>query len=166
MIPINKKWVRIQILVFSIFTIISFILLQEFIFTVSQVNGNSMAPNYDSGKFVLVQKHPRHIEDGDVVILKAPDKKHEFYIKRIIGQNQDTIAYEGNHLKRNGIYMSEHYLGKNVKTNDFVWTLNNSVKIPEGNFFVLGDNRELSRDSRNFGLISEDCIVGKVILQY
>lgn len=157
---------KTQILIFMVSTILSFVLLQGGVLTVSRVSGDSMAPNYKSGNYVLVAKQYTNIRDGDVVILKAPSGNGDYYIKRIIGKANETVSYVNNQLKRNGVNATEPYLAAGIKTNDFTWILNNDRKIPEGSFLVLGDNREVSKDSRSFGLISEDSIVGKVILQY
>ncbi len=98
------------------------------------------------------------IERFDIVVIKTNKTK---IIKRVIGLPGDKIEYKDNKLYINGEYVKEDFLDKNTKTYDFtLYDLTGYETIPEGYYFVMGDNREESSDSRIIGLISKKNIEG------
>jgi len=139
-----------------------------------QVWGASMEPNFYTGERVLVEKVSKHFKEferGDVVILHPPNNESIDYIKRI-------VALPGEMVK---IYNCEIYISKDGKTfvieepylDDSECT-GGGPKVKEGRFiqleageyFVLGDNRGNSADSRYFGKIDESMILGKAVLRF
>jgi signal peptidase I len=157
---------RYQWLIFLVAFGVSFIILQNVVFTTSRIEGNSMAPNYHDGDFVMVLKQNKQLMLNDVIIMKAPDKSKAHYIKRIIGESNQTIAFINNRLYRNGYQTTESFLKPGTKTVDYVWIQNGNPNIPNHHYFVLGDNRKISKDSRSFGVVPESKITGKVIGTY
>jgi signal peptidase I len=154
-------------------TAIFIFVLRSFIFTPIVVDGHSMMPTYEDGDRVIVNKIGKKITDlkrFDIIVFVAPNG--ELFIKRIIGLPGDHIAYEDDVLYINGEKVDEPYLNayKSQLTDqgDFTYdfTLEEVTgfeKIPKDYFFVLGDNRRNSSDSRNqsVGLVSMDQIVGE-----
>ena len=140
--------------------------VREFIMTPSIVNGESMMPNLQHGDRIIISK-VTSIERFDEVAFHAPDAD-ENYVKRVIGLAGDTVRMEDDILYINEKAYDEPYL------DEFKQSLNkqqrltdnfNSVVVPEGKLFVLGDNRQVSRDSRKFGVISEETVIGDVVFR-
>lgn len=136
-----------------VITILLVVLIRSFIVTPIRVNGQSMDKTLQNGEIMLLKKFDKSIERFDIVVLKYDG---EYLIKRVIGLPGDKVKYRNNKLYINDKYYSENFLGKAVKTYDY--TLNE--EIPEGYYFVLGDNRTNSLDSRMIGLVSEKNIKG------
>ncbi len=146
-----------------IIVIIVVLFVFAFVLGLQQVVGPSMQPNLKEGDILLVNKlvyRFTSIKRFDVVVLSQKDK---YMIKRIIGIPGDSIEYKNNTLYINGIAYEEKFIDKNnSKTEDFVLEYK---FIPDNMYFVLGDNRENSEDSRDFGLIPKDYIIGKSWVQ-
>ncbi|MCU7556404.1 signal peptidase I [Macrococcus capreoli] len=152
--------------------------VNQFLFVTYTVKGSSMDPTLKDGEKVIVNKIGYTLGDihkGDIIVFHA-DKQYD-YVKRVIGRAGDTVEYKEDDLFVNGKKVEEPYLEENkiAKTN-ILLTENFSVKdlvntkgkdtIPKGKLLVLGDNREMSKDSRFFGLINEKDVVGEVTLRY
>lgn len=149
----------------SKYIVIAIVVVLIFIFIVGfqQVVGPSMSPTLKEGNIILVNKLTyrfNKIKREDVVVVSV---KHKYMIKRVIGLPGETVEYRNNKLYINGKYYEEDFIDTNtVKTEDFAV---NGV-IPEGKYLVLGDNRENSEDSRDYGLISKKDIVGKAWIKF
>lgn len=149
---------------FAKYIIIAVIAIIIFVYIVSfqQVLGPSMEPNYNEGEIYLLNKFKYKIFDVkrfDVIVLKS--KKSKLMIKRIIGLPGDKIEYKNNKLYINDKEVVEEFK-KTGNTTDYNIEKLGSNTVPENSYFVLGDNRENSEDSRVFGFITKDEIVGKV----
>lgn len=146
-----------------IIVIVVVLFIFAFVLGLQQVVGPSMQPNLKEGDILLVNKLVYRFKDVkrfDVVVLSQNDK---YMIKRIIGIPGDNIEYNNNNLYINGVLYEEKFIDKsNVKTEDFVLKYKS---IPDNMYFVLGDNREDSQDSRDFGLVSKNDIVGRSWIQ-
>lgn len=141
--------------------IVIIFLIVMYVVSVQQVVGPSMEPNYQSGDVMLLDKIKYRffpIERFDVVTLVHEEK---YLIKRVIGLPGETIRYENNQLYIDGEVVEESFLG-DVTTDDFDLSMIDEVVIGEDEYFVVGDNRTNSQDSRHFGLVSKKDIVGKV----
>lgn len=150
--------------------------VRSYLFTNYIVYGQSMMPTIQDGERIIVNKIGYDINGGperfDLVIFHADEETD--YIKRIIGLPGDHIAYEDDVLYVNGEPYEEPFLdgykeeyGKVPFTEDF--TLEELTKeevVPEGQVFVLGDNRRNSLDSRQIGFIDKETLVGKANLSY
>jgi len=127
-----------------------------------RIEGDSMEPNLHNGEYVLIDKisyllHPP--ERGDVVVFTPPNNERD-YIKRVIGLPGDTVEVKGGQVYVNGVVLDEPYLQHVILRDE-------SARIVEaGRYFVLGDNRNNSSDSRSFGTITPQSIVGRAWLVY
>lgn len=155
--------------------IIIFAFIRTFFFSNYVVEGESMMPTLEEGNKLVVNKIGYQISDFnrfDVIVFHA--NKKEDYVKRIIGLPGDKIEYRDDQLFINGkktdepfldIYKEELFGGR--LTGDFTLKeITGEKRVPEGSLFVLGDNRLGSWDSRHFGYISVEQVVGKVDLRY
>ena len=142
----------IKELVPYILIVVVVVLLRTFIATPVRVDGNSMNPTLNNGQILILNKMNKKYERMDIIVFEY---KGERLIKRVIGLPSETVKVEDNKLYINGNEISDY--SDDVKTADY--TLN--VTIPEGYYFVMGDNRYNSSDSRIIGLISEKDIKGK-----
>lgn len=161
--------------------------LYAFAFRVQLVSGPSMEESFYNGDRVI-SIYDEDIKRGDVVIAKLNTvknlyaKQEEYIIKRVIGVPGDTITYTRAGLFINGQYISEDYItdlplvGDEFDGNFKIYKEdpNNPgsrieeiyTVIPEGYYFVLGDNRDNSNDSRDFGLFSQEDIVSIVVVRF
>ncbi|MFK8881918.1 MULTISPECIES: signal peptidase I sipT [Bacillus amyloliquefaciens group] len=143
------------------------LLIRHFLFEPYLVEGSSMYPTLHDGERLFVNKSVNYIgeiERGDIVIING-DTSKVHYVKRLIGKPGETVEMKNDTLYINGKKIDEPYLASNKKeakklgvnlTGDF-----GPVKVPKGKYFVMGDNRLNSMDSRNgLGLIAENRIVG------
>lgn len=147
-----------------------FIVVYLFIMQPNQVKGASMEPTFQSGDYILTSKITykfRSPERGDVIVFKSPKNPDVDYIKRIIGIPGDRITVKKGEVYINEIQLVEKYISD--KTN--LWEGGFSQEgivftVPDGELFVMGDNRPRSSDSREFGPISFDLIIGEVFFRY
>ncbi len=145
------------------------IVLYIFIMTPHEVIGNSMHPTYKNGEYLMANKITYRLKDpqrGDVIIFKYSDTQD--FIKRVIGLPGDTVMLKDGQLYINNKLLDEsNYLNDSVYTNggDFLKE-GESKTVPEGEYFVCGDNRPHSSDSRTFGSISKEDIKGKAWIVY
>lgn len=133
--------------------IVAVILIRTYIVTPVRVEGKSMYPTLDNKQILLLKKYDKSYKRFDIVVLKYNDDR---LIKRVIGLPGETIKYENNKLYINGKYIKENFK-RNTDTKDF-----NYYKIPEDSYFVMGDNRGNSTDSRIIGPVSKNNITGTI----
>lgn len=155
-----------------VIAIIFALLIKTFLFSRVLVEGDSMQPTLYENENMILNKIGLSIsklERGDIIVFYyTPDDK--YFIKRVIGVPGDSVAFKDNQLYINSKKVKEPYLDsvKNEKdfyTYDFsLKELSGVEKIPKGKYFVLGDHRGVSKDSRIIGLIDEDEIAGKANL--
>lgn len=135
--------------------IIIVILIRTFIITPVQVDGRSMSPTLADNQILLLKKYDRSYERFDIVIFNYGNLK---LVKRVIGLPGENVYYQDNQLYINNEPIDDIKL--DVVTWDFYLSDLGYEVIPEGYYFVLGDNRIDSTDSRRIGLISKDDILG------
>ena len=141
------------------YVIITLIVLFIRMYIVSpvRVDGNSMYPTLNNREFLLLTKFDHSYERFDIVVLKYNKQK---LVKRVIGLPGETVEYKNNKLYINGKVIEEEF--KLFETKDFnIAELGYDV-IPEDYYFVVGDNRNASLDSRRIGLIHRKDIEGTI----
>ena len=146
-------------------------LLFSFVLSNETVSGPSMQPTFENGDRIIAVRH-FILKRNDIVILKAPDEKNALYIKRVIGLPGDMVTSKNDKMYINGKEIKQPYLNNSYKkqanksgelyTNNF--TLRR--RVPKGQYFVMGDHRDVSKDSRYFGFVKRSAIVGEVKWRY
>ena len=141
-----------------VIVIVSVVLIRTYVITPIKVDGASMYSTLSDGDVLLLKKYEHDYKRFDVVVFRY---KGDRLIKRVIGLPGETVEYQGNKLYINGVYVEEPFLKNNQETFNFKLKKIGISKIPKDCYFVLGDNRTNSTDSRVIGPISKDDIQGK-----
>lgn len=152
-----------------------FLIVYLFFMQPHQVNGRSMFPTFNSGDYLLTNKVSYRTGDpkrGDVVVFHAPEEANCptgtgcDFIKRIIAVPGDTISLHDNAYYVNGEPLEEPYIPDEFKILPGKFIEGRTLTLGQNEYFVSGDNREFSSDSRVWGPITKDDIVGKAFLRY
>jgi len=135
--------------------------VQTFMFRITGILQTSMLPTVEPGDRIIVNcltYHFREPERGEVVVIRDPLDEKKDIVKRIVALGGDTIEVRDGELYINGGYVEEPYVANKdpIKGQE-------ALLVPEGFIYVMGDNRPVSGDSRNFGPVSENRIVGRVV---
>lgn len=145
-----------------IIVIVIVFLLFIFVVGLQQVVGPSMEPTLTEGNVVIVNKLTYHLKDigrNDIVVIMQDEK---YMVKRVVGLPGESVEYKDNYVYVNGEKFKESFIDLDkVHTNDFSTKDLGYEIIPEGKYLVLGDNRENSLDSRDYGLVDRKEIVGR-----
>lgn len=162
-IPPKKDhfWRTITIFVFAV------ALLRLFVMDPFLVHGTSMSPTFEEGNYVIVDKFTYKFslpKRGDVVVFDAPTDDNRYFIKRVIGLPGERVVVDGEVVKifsekyPNGFTLREPYIGR--QSNRVA-----DITLQDDEFFVMGDNREVSSDSRLWGALKKEAISGKAVLR-
>lgn len=134
------------------------------------ISGSSMEPSFDDTEFIITQKVSYYFhapQRGDVIVFKWPPNPDFEYIKRIIGLPGDTLRLQGGKVLINGRILNEPYLDPRTYTaGSSAFEAEHDYKIPADQYLVMGDNREKSSDSREWGLVPRKNFIGKVYFRY
>lgn len=148
-----------------------FVIAYLFLFQPHQVRGSSMYPNLHDTDYLLTDKISYRLSPpkrGDIVIFVAPKNEEYDYIKRVIGLPGESVSItEDYRVKVNNEILSEPYLPSDFKT--FGGTFleaGRTINVPQDEYFVLGDNRNHSSDSREWGFVPRKNIIGKAWFRY
>lgn len=140
-------------------------LIRYYLFKPFYVKGASMEPNFFEKEYLIIDELSyrfREPQRGEVVVFKYPDNPKEYFLKRIIGMPGETIKISGGKVMiyngeyPEGIYVDEMYLPESIRTDG-----ERTIKIGNSQYYLLGDNRHNSFDSRRFGPVDESLIVGR-----
>jgi signal peptidase I len=128
-----------------------------------QVQGTSMEPGLQNNEYVLVNKlaylfHPP--ERGDVIVFRFPQNTSENLIKRVIGIPGDVLLITATTVTVDGVTLHEPYIKAPINPNG------SRVVVPPNDYFVMGDNRQFSYDSRDWGFVPASYIIGKAVMVY
>lgn len=127
-----------------------------------RVDGFSMRPTLEDGEFVLVSKMSYRfgqVDRGDIIVFHFPRNPDEELIKRVIGLPGDHISVQAGAVSVNGQVINEPYIASTP-------TYSGEWDVTDGQLFVLGDNRNNSNDSKDWGLLPLDKVVGKAVIIY
>lgn len=160
----------LDILEVVVFAIAIFLFIYLLVLQPHKIKGDSMQPNYPDGEFLLTDKVTYRFkkpERGDVIVFDAPGSQSEEYIKRIIGLPGEKVNISDGSVFVNGIKLQEDYLNKTLITSPGSFALEGKeIMVPTDNFFVLGDNRIASSDSRTWGFVGKEKINGRAWVVY
>ncbi|MFV1948389.1 MAG: signal peptidase I [Anaerolineales bacterium] len=157
----NLLGVLVDILETLLLSVVLFFLINALSARI-KIDGSSMEPNLHHGEFVIVSKINYRIgepERGDVVVFDFPRNITQEYIKRIVGLPGEQIRIEDGNVYVNGLLLTEPYLMKDPHY-EGEWV------VPENALFVLGDNRNNSSDSHNWGMVPMENVIGEALLVY
>lgn len=152
----KQKWLHDTIEILAIFILV--FILFHFVIGLSFVKGNSMLPTLHNDEIAFYTRINPQYERGDVLSVRMPSG--DYYVKRVIAVSGDTIDIKDGHVYVNGEAMNEPYV--NGKTHTKVGGVEFPYVVEEDKVFVMGDNREESMDSRDFGAVIKKQIKGKV----
>lgn len=163
----NELWEIFKVLLVSVAIVlpIRYFIVQPFI-----VRGASMEPNFENSEYLVIDEvsyYFRGPQRGEAIVFRYPRDPRQFFIKRVVGLPGEEIKIQEGRVKvynpsyPDGFTLAEPYLDPPQRaTNPDV-----SVKLGEGEFFVLGDNRDFSSDSRIWGSLPKNLVVGRVLFR-
>lgn len=152
------EFIKTTTVVIFLALVIRFFIIQPFI-----VEGQSMLPTFENNDYLITEKISymlRAPQRGEIVIFHPPDNPNVNYIKRIIGLPGDHIEIKDGSIYVNSQKIKEPYLASDENTLAIAKDLN--IKLKNNEYFVLGDNRNHSRDSREIGPIPRESIVSRI----
>jgi len=147
-----------------IVTVVIVLVIIIYVVSVQQVVGPSMSPTLNNGDILILNKFNYKIFDVKRFdIISVSSKQSKYLVKRVIGLPGEKVEYKDNKLYINDQILEEEFLDESIMTNDFSLSSLGYETIPDGMYFVVGDNRGNSDDSRDakIGLIKEEDIIGK-----
>lgn len=154
------SWVMIFVGAFVVAYILSnFVIVNAKVPTGSMISTININDKVIGFRLSYIFSNP---ERGDIIMFNAPDKENTIYIKRVIGLPGDVIRISNNELYINGELKEESYVKNGWRTN----TGDVEYTVPKNEYFVMGDNRDNSSDSRVWGTIKRDDIIAKAIFRY
>lgn len=156
-----------ELIKFAILAIIIVVPIRAYVAQPFFVSGSSMVPTFQNGQYLIVDEISyrfREPKRDEVIVFKYPKDTTKFFIKRIIGLPGETVIIQGNKVAiknnefPNGFTLDEPFV-KNESSNDLTVTLKNDE------YFVMGDNRIASSDSRAWGTLPKNLIVGRTLVR-
>jgi len=159
-LPILAVWLRDLVISLAISAFIIIFLYQPV-----KVEGTSMMPSLDDQERIFVNKFVYRIEAiqrGDIVVFRYPRDPSKSYIKRVIGLEGDHIRIDDGLVYVNGKALDEDYV-PGAYADDRSYP---EIVVPPHSYFVLGDHRSMSNDSRDFGPVNDNFIYGKAVFGY
>lgn len=150
--------------------VVSVFLIRTFLVQPFLVSGSSMSPNFSDGDYLLIDELTyrfRSPERGEVAVFRYPNDHSTYFIKRIIGLPGERVELSNgevtifNNDNPSGFVLDESYLPSGTVTK----SQTTSVELKDGEYFVLGDNRSASFDSRSWGVLGDEDLVGLVRLR-
>jgi len=158
-----KKFIAETVQSLAIALVLAFV-IRLLIFQPFYIPSRSMVPALKPGDRIIVSKFDYWFKQphrGEVIVFKYPVNPDTDFVKRIIGLGGDTLAIRDNNLYIDGKKLEEPYLSQNLVMQDF-----GPVTVPKGTLFMMGDNRNDSKDSRFWGPLDKDLIIGRAIIRF
>ena len=161
----------------ALIALVIIIPIRYFVFQPFIVSGSSMEPNFFNGQYLIIDELSYRFRDperGQIVVLHPPGHSKEYYIKRIVGLPGETVKIDNGHVSivndpdKDGAILEEPYL-KNQSLNyphdPAVVGGKKTLTLGSDEYFMMGDNRLASSDSRDWGPLTRNEMVGKVIIR-
>jgi signal peptidase I len=139
------------------------LLIHVFLAQATRVYGQSMQPNLQTNERLVIEKLSYRLHGprrGDVVVLHDPSGGSELLIKRVVGLPGERVTIADGQVFIDGVALDEPYLNQETQGGGRSWL------VPPLQVFVMGDNRQASRDSRSFGPVGRDQIIGRALFRY
>jgi signal peptidase I len=150
-----REIVEVLLLTFLIFWLVNSLVGRY------RIDGNSMNPTLFNGEYLIINNFVYDLDEpqrGDIIVFKHPRNELNL-IKRVIGLPGDVVEINGGRVQVNGTTLDEPYI-QDFPDNDNSWV------VPEDQYFVMGDNRDNSSDSRAWGFLPKDHLLGKALFVY
>jgi signal peptidase I len=164
--PPHSIWRELRVWLKDIFiAVVIAVLMVVFLYQPVKVEGTSMQPQLDDQERIFVNKFIYRFEEirrGDVIVFYYPKDPSKSFIKRVVGVPGDTVTIKNGKVLINGALLDEPYVKTNFQDSDSY----PPVQVKEGFFFVLGDHRNASNDSRSWGQVPRENIFGKAVFCY
>lgn len=167
--PLQEKNSWSELIKFAVYAALIVIPLRLFIAEPFIVSGASMVPTFQNGQYLIVDELSYRLDNisrGDVVVFHYPKDTKKYYIKRMIGLPGETVTINdkgimiSNSSNPDGFILSEPYISSTPPHQDPI-----KVTLKEDEYFVLGDNRPFSSDSRYWGTVPKKDLVGRAIIR-
>ena len=165
-IDFTLELVKVVVISLIIIFPIRFFIIQPF-----YVKGASMEPSFYDNEYLIIDEISYRVEEpkrGDVIVFRYPRNPQEYFIKRIVGLPKENIqvkegnVYIYNGYNPNGFMIEEDYLKDGISTYS---SHSEMIELSEDEYYVLGDNRTSSQDSRSFGSVNKSFIIGRVLFR-
>jgi signal peptidase I len=174
-VPVPRRRSRtldaaIEILTTIVLAVVLYVVIQTFVVQTYRVEQDSMLPNLQPEQHLLIDKLTPRFDDfsrGDIVVFHPPDAASEGdtpFIKRVIAVGGEHVELRSGAVYVNGVQLTEPYTFKNQPTQPVCGT--GSWDVPVGSLFLLGDHRQASTDSRCFGVVATDQVIGRAWLRF
>ena len=156
-----------ELIRFAIIAVAIVVPIRLFIAEPFVVSGSSMVPSLENGDYLIIDKLSYRLGDpkrNDVLVFQYPNDPSKFFVKRIIGLPNETIDIRGNTVTitneeyKNGVELDQPFV-KNTANNDV------HLKLKKDEYYVMGDNRPASSDSRSWGPLKREFVTGRVLLR-
>ncbi|MFZ0301503.1 MAG: signal peptidase I [Terracidiphilus sp.] len=148
-----------------VFSALASVLIITFLYQPVRVEGTSMLPRLEDHDRLFINKFVYHLERinrGDIVVFRYPGDEEKSYIKRIIGLPGDRLRIIRGHVYINGLPISEPYVPAQYRDDRSY----DEITVPPDHYFMMGDHRSISSDSRDFGPVARELIYGKAVFVY
>ena len=168
--PVNKTSIRkiiCEICLYIVLFVVCISVVPNYVLQRTVVSGSSMLDTLHDGESMLVEKVSYRFKDPsrfDIIVFYpyGRDDKEDYYVKRVIGLPGETIQIKGKDIYINGEILEENY-GKDPISDEGIAI--EPITLADDEFFVLGDNREISEDSRIFGPVKKSDIEGHAVIR-
>lgn len=167
-------WDFFKVIIIALIIIVP---IRYFIFQPFIVSGSSMEPNFQDKQYLIIDEVSYRLHDparGDVLVLRYPKDPKQYFIKRVIGLPGEKVQVDNGHVTiynnehPQGMVLNEPYLPDQNITFPHVTTIiggNHIITLGADQYFMMGDNRLASSDSRDWGVLTREGIVGKVVVR-
>lgn len=160
----KRNSLLVEIVQSLVVAVVLALIIHTFVMQNFRIPSASMEPTLQIQDYIFASKLNYRFQEpkrGDIVVFKYPLDTKRYFVKRLIAVGGETVAFRNSQLLINGQPVSENYLPRGLRIPDY-----GPVEVPAGNYFMMGDNRNNSSDSREWGFVPRNLIVGKEIFIY